>query len=39
MDKYVERIINDFQIKINKSDMDLTPAGNNIFEKLTAKSE
>ena len=37
MDDYVERMINNFPIKINKSDMALTPAGNNIFEKVNRK--
>ena len=31
--KYVEIIINEFLIKISKSGMALTLAGNNIFEK------
>ena len=34
---YVERIINEFPIKISKSYMDLTPAGNNLFEKGNSK--
>ena len=37
MDDYVEIINNDFPMKISKSDTDLTPSGNNIFEKVTEK--
>ena len=32
MDKYVERIFNEFPMKISKTDTALTPAVNNIFE-------
>ena len=38
MNNYVERIINEYPIKISKSDTDLTTAGNNIFEKGNIKS-
>ena len=34
---YFEILINEFQMKISKSDMDLTPAGNNIFKNFTEK--
>ena len=34
MEGYVERMINYSPIKISKSDIYLTPAGNNIFEKI-----
>ena len=34
---HVESIINDFPVKISNSVTDLTPYGNNIFEKVTAK--
>ena len=37
MDDYVEIMINKFPMKIYKSDTDLTPAGNNIFEKVNSK--
>ena len=37
MDAYVERIINNSPIKINKSDMALTSTGNNIFGKVNSK--
>ena len=37
MDDYVERIINESPMKTSKSDMALTPAGNNILKKATAK--
>ena len=37
MDEYFERMINQFLIKISKSDSYLNPAGNNIFQKVTAK--
>ena len=30
-------MINEFPTKISKSDMSLTPDGNNIFEKATEK--
>ena len=36
-DDYVERMISYFPMKISKSDTDLTPSGNNIFEKVTEK--
>ena len=36
-DDYVERIINDFQMKIINSVKYLTPYGNNIFEKGNSK--
>ena len=35
---YVEMIINNFPMKISNSDTDLTPYGNNIFEKGNIKS-
>ena len=37
MDDYVEIINNDFPMKISKSDTDLTPYRNNIFEKGNRK--
>ena len=37
MDDYVERIINDFWMKISKIGTDVTPDGNNIFEKGNSK--
>ena len=37
MDDYVERVINQFPMKISKSDTDLTPDGNNTFEKGNSK--
>ena len=37
MDDYVERVINELPMKIIKSDMNLTPDGNNIFEKGNRK--
>ena len=33
MDDYVERMVNEFPMKISKIDTALTPAGNNIFWK------
>ena len=36
-DEYVERIINDSPVKIINSVTDLTPYGNNIFEKGNSK--
>ena len=39
MGDYVERIINQFPTEISKSDTDLTPAGNNISENVTAKTQ
>ena len=38
MDDYVEWMINELPIELGKSDMALTPAGNNIFEKGNMKS-
>ena len=38
-DDYVERMINYLPTKLSKSDTDLTPAGNNIFEKGNKKSQ
>ena len=38
MDDYVERMINYLPMKLSKSDTDLTPAGNNIFEKGNSKN-
>ena len=37
MNDYVERIINDFSMKISRTDTDLTSARNNIFEKLSER--
>ena len=37
MDDYVERMINEFSIKISKMNTALTPDGNNIFEKGNIK--
>ena len=37
MDDYVERMINEFPMKISKSDMNLTPYGNNLFDHITEK--
>ena len=37
MEDYVERIINEFSMKISRSDTDLTPYVNNIFEKGNSK--
>ena len=37
MDKFVERIINEFPMKISKSDTTLNPDGGNILKKVTAK--
>ena len=37
MDDYVERMINEFSIKISKINTALTPDGNNIFEKGNIK--
>ena len=31
MDYYVESVLNEFQMKISKSDTDLTPDGNDIY--------
>ena len=38
MDDYVERIINELQIKISNSNTYLTPGGNNRFEKGNRES-
>ena len=38
MDRYVEMIINEFTMKISRSDTALTPAGDNIFENFSSKS-
>ena len=38
MDDYVERMINDFPMKISKSCMALSTAENNIFEKGNRRS-
>ena len=38
MENYVERMINNFPMKISRSDTYLTPDGNNIFEKCNRKS-
>ena len=37
MDNYVESMINDFPMKISKSDTALTPSVNNIFEHFKSK--
>ena len=37
MDNYVERVINEFPMKISNSDTDLKPARENIFWKVTEK--
>ena len=37
MDDYVERMINDYPMKISNSDTDFTPTGNNIIEKGNRK--
>ena len=34
MDGFVEKIFNEFPMKIGNIDMDLTPNGNNIFENI-----
>ena len=38
MKNYVERMIHEFPMKISSSDTDLTPDGNNIFDKCNRKS-
>ena len=35
--KYVERMINELPTKISKGDTDLSPSGNDIFEKDNIK--
>ena len=37
VDNYVGRTINEFPMKINNSDMFLSPSGNNIYKKATEK--
>ena len=37
MDHYVERMVNEFTIKISKNDTVLIPSGNDIFEKGNIK--
>ena len=37
MEDCVERMINELPMKISKSDMYLTPSGNNIFEHFNRK--
>ena len=37
MDHYVKSVINEFTMKISNTNTVLTPPGNNIFEKGTAK--
>ena len=37
MDDYVERIINEFLMRISNSNAALTPSGNNLYEKGNIK--